>query len=158
MSVSDQATRAKDFWKTKKDEGVSPAKFADMIPDARKGKGGGQRKSSGTREPFAHFDEWLADQPAVPIEDRRDETRSAVADIKDDYLKGLNENTVEVKKLNDYFKLLTEGDERGGLGGLLGRGGKGGAGWGGGGGGGGPNGSDVGPGNGPGANQSTSLK
>jgi hypothetical protein len=137
-----------------KNTGTAPLRFADL-PATGGGEGEGQRSGGGA---FKHFDEWLASKPASEhIEDRRNETRAAVADIKDDYLKDLNENTTQVKKLNEYFKLLDEGGEgRQGLGRLLGRGGMGIGGGGGGGGGGGPNGSSVGPGTGPGATQSTS--
>jgi hypothetical protein len=98
--------------------------------------------------------EWM--RRSENIEDRREVDNSMRQG--DDYLKNIEKNTAETKRLNENFKLLDRGDvELKGLGGLPGfSGGGGGGGFGGGGAGGdwGPNGSRVGPGSGDGAGDS----
>jgi hypothetical protein len=100
--------------------------------------------------------EWM--RRSENIEDRREVDESMRQG--DDYLKNIEKNTAETKRLNENFKLLDQGDvELKGLGGLPGFSQGGGGGRFGGGGstssfGGGPNGSNVGPGTGDGANES----
>src|SRR5215471_4593864 len=82
------------------------------------------------------------------IEDRRNEVmRQGFADMGgDEYGKKLDENTEQLKKLNENFKLLDQGEvQLKGLGGLPGFRGGGGGGFGA------PYGSSVGPGSGAGA-------
>jgi hypothetical protein len=110
--------------------------------------------------------EWM--RRSENIEDRREVDESMRQG--DDYLKNIEKNTAETKRLNENFKLLDQGDvELKGLGGLPGFGKGAGGGFGGGGatgtyggggdgggggGGGAPNGSSVGPGTGKGSGES----
>jgi hypothetical protein len=99
--------------------------------------------------------EWM--RRSENIEDRREVDESMRQG--DDYLKNIEKNTAETKRLNENFKLLDQGDvELKGLGGLPGFSKGAGGGFGGGGStsswGGGPNGSRVGPGVGTGASES----
>jgi hypothetical protein len=103
--------------------------------------------------------DWSWMRKSEDIEDRRDLDESMSQG--EDYIKTIDENTVQVKKMNENFKLLDQGQvELKGLGGLPGfeEGGGGGGRYGGGGATGGwteaPNGSSVGPGSGSGANES----
>lgn len=112
------------------------------------GGGGG---AGGEWHPSAKALKWLedADLPmSQNIEDRRNEVmRQGFADMGgDEYGKKLDENTEQLKKLNENFKLLDQGEvQLKGLGGLPGFRGGGGGGFGA------PYGSSVGPGSGAGA-------
>jgi hypothetical protein len=120
--------------------GVSPPISRLLGEDVERSKAGTSFDTPGFNKNW----DWM--RRSENIEDRREEN----FDQGGEYVRILEENTTQIKKMNENFKLLDAGQvELKGLGGIPGFGGGGG-----GGGGGGPYGASVGPGTGEGAGSS----